>query len=1335
MGKWIRHQWARRAAGVIAGLLGLWLLAWLAVPPLLKSQIESRASAALGRAVSVGGVDFRPWSLELDLRNLAIAGMKPEDPPLLRVARLHVNAELQSLLRWAPVVDELRIEAPELVLRHLGPGRYDIDDLLARFAQPQPDPAEAAAPLRFALYNLTLEQGSIEFIDDAVGRTHAVRDLRIAVPFLSSLPSQREVKVAPRLAFNLNGSQFDSEAQATPFDASRRADVALQLTGFDLTPYLGYLPSSLPVRLRSGVVDAQIKLAFEQNPDPAVRLTGALALSRVQLADRAGSDLLAFDRLSLGLDDVRPLERVVRLGTVRLEQPVLDVRRDAAGRLNLLELVADRAASGVPAQAATRPAAASSPAAPARDGSGWSLETREFIVAGGRLRWQDALARPAARLEVSAIGARLGGIRWPVSEPVAIQFDADLAGGHLNIEGSATDREAQLALRLQSLALKAAAPYLAQWLVPQLEGTLGAELGLRWMAPAGIELTAQRLTLDGLALVAGRQSLASVRQIELGDGRIDWSRRTANAGRLRVVMPRIPLARDAQGRWMVESWLRAEPADTSRAPASSPGHAPAGGAARDMTVSASSARPSQGRTDPAGAEAWSLSLGAFDLEGGMLSWQDLAAPRPVELDLTALRIEGRGLSNGRQSGTLHVSTRLGAPRAEPGRLDFRGRVGLEPLLVQGKLDARALPLQVLSPYLQSFLNIELLRAEAGFRGDVRFAQESAGPAVRVSGDVQLEDFRANTAGPLSASASTAPLVPVADGVVTGTSTGRPTAAPAHAPVSGPGAASAEALRISEELLSWKTLNLRGLDVALSPGRPTQVEVRETTLADFYARIAINEAGRINLQDLVRASDAAARPGASGASGAASGPEGAASRAAAGESVGQGGPAPAIGPVGGASAPAVGPAPATAAAPAQVRFGPISLVNGRVLFSDRFVKPNYSANLSELTGRLGAFSSVPPDAGAPQMADLDLRGRAEGTATLEITGRLNPLAQPLALDVRGKVRDLELPALSPYSVKYAGHGIERGKLSLDVNYRIQPDGQLTASNNLVLNQLTFGEAVPGAPNSLPVRLAVALLADRNGVIDINLPVSGSLNDPQFSIGPIIFKVIVNLVVKAITSPFSLLASAFGGGGDELGAATFVPGTAVLAPGATQSLDKVAKALTDRPTLRMTVIGTASIEVERDAYRRDRLRQLLLAEKRREAIAAGQSVTGPGPTAVSDAEYPALLKEVYRRADMPKPRNLIGMTRDLPVPEMEALLLANIAADEQALRELAVARAVTVRDYLAAQKLPTDRLFLGAPRVVDAQGRVTGAGASATPVAPAANPGAAWSPRAELELATR
>jgi hypothetical protein len=348
------------------------------------------------------------------------------------------------------------------------------------------------------------------------------------------------------------------------------------------------------------------------------------------------------------------------------------------------------------------------------------------------------------------------------------------------------------------------------------------------------------------------------------------------------------------------------------------------------------------------------------------------------------------------------------------------------------------------------------------------------------------------------------------------------------------------------LLNWKVLSLRGLALAIAPGSPTQVDVKETVLSDFYTRLVLDASGRFNLQDLLKA-DAAPPTTAK----------------------------PSLSPSPSASAPAT-----ASAAPAVVRLGPVSLTGGRVDFADRFIKPNYSANLTELTGKLGAFSSQ-PQAGEPAMAELVLRGRAQGTATLDIQGQINPLAKPLVLDIKARVRDLELPPLSAYAVSHAGHGIERGKLSVDLTYKVQADGQLLASNNIVLNQLKFGDKVDGAPTSLPVRLAVALLADRQGVIDIDLPVSGSLNDPEFKLGPIIFKLIVNLVVKAVTAPFSLIANAFGSA-EEPGVVNFAPGSAALDLDGRAGLDQVVKALQERPALQMTVVGMASLELEREAY---------------------------------------------------------------------------------------------------------------------------------------------------------
>jgi len=254
--------------------------------------------------------------------------------------------------------------------------------------------------------------------------------------------------------------------------------------------------------------------------------------------------------------------------------------------------------------------------------------------------------------------------------------------------------------------------------------------------------------------------------------------------------------------------------------------------------------------------------------------------------------------------------------------------------------------------------------------------------------------------------------------------------------------------------------------------------------------------------------------------------------------------------------------------------------------------------------------------------------------------------------------------------------------------------LTATNKLVLNQLQFGEEIAGAPRTLPVRLAVALLADRKGRSTSITPLRGSLNDPQFSIGPLIWKAIVNLIVKAATAPFSLITGGAGGGGDS-SAIVFDPGSAALNATAKENLDKIAKALIDKPSLRLTVSGSASLEQERIPYQKQRLRQLTQAEKRRVAVRAGKDAAEAEP--VTDAEYPDLLAALYKRADIAKPRNMVGLAKDLPVADMENLLITNIPVDEEVIRQLAVERGGVVRDYLLAQKVPTERLFLGAVRV--------------------------------------
>ena len=1140
---------------------------------------------------------------------------------------------------------------------------------------------------RFALHDVEIVAGAADLVDRPLGTTHRLRDLQLALPFLSSLAVDRDTKVEPRLSFTLDGSRFASTAVATPFRSDGRTEASLTLQGLDALPFLGYLPESLPVRLRSATLGADLKVAFVRSPRASLRIAGSVEARDIAVTDRQSAALLDVGSVELKIADLRPLEQTAAFDRLVVTAPRLQARRGRDGRIDLL-LAAEAPARPPARPTLPAPAAASgAPAATARTPGGWSVSLAELSLRAGRLDFRDAAVEPAASVALREVSLDARALRWPLGAPVAFDGGVTLAGagaggGRLKFSGRAGERSAKVSLSVAELPLALARPWLRPYLDPALDGRLTAELGAEWRrtdggdAAGGLTLSAKRLRLADLVLApagaassSARGALASVGAIELADAAVEPAARRVSIGRLAVRRPKLALERGADGRWNAERWL---------AGSVPPAAAAASGAGRAVAPAAS-VRPGGADGAVAAAPRWQVALGSVSVEAGALQLRDGAARRPVTIGLGEIALEAGGLAfDAAQPAPLTFSARVtasagtsaaGMPGGDAGgRIDFRGSVGPVaggvPSAARGKLTVENLPLAAFEPYFGGGFNLVVERALTSLRGDVGYAASPAGPRLQFKGDATLDDVRAVVVAPAADAA------PAAGGGRGGT--------------------------VGSPVLRWKSLGVRGIDLAFAPGAPLRLAVQESTLADLYARVVIDEQGRVNLQDLLR-SPAPAAPAKESA------------RSTGGATVTTA-PLPAPAAVGGDGAAPV------------IRLGPTAFVNGRIEFTDRFVRPNYSASLTRLNGRLGAFTSVPPPAGAPpQLADLELRGNAEGTASLEISGKVNPLAKPLALDIKARVRDLDLPPLSPYAVKYAGYGIERGRMSVDVAYLVTPQGRLTASNNIVLNQLVFGDKVDGAANSLPVKLAAALLADGDGVINLDLPVSGSINDPQFSIGGVVLKLIGNLVVKAVSSPFRLIASAVRGAGAaaEADRVEFAPGSATLGAPAQQALDAIAQALAERPQLRLTVAGASSLEAEREGLKRDRLQRMVQAEKRRRSAAAAGGAAAPGgQAAASDgidaAEYPALLAAVYRRSDLAKPRNLLGTARELPVPEMEALLLAGIAVDEDAMQRLAARRAAVVRDYLLGRQLPAARVFVGAAKVV------------------AAGESERWTPHADLKL---
>jgi hypothetical protein len=386
-----------------------------------------------------------------------------------------------------------------------------------------------------------------------------------------------------------------------------------------------------------------------------------------------------------------------------------------------------------------------------------------------------------------------------------------------------------------------------------------------------------------------------------------------------------------------------------------------------------------------------------------------------------------------------------------------------------------------------------------------------------------------------------------------------------------------------------------------------------------------------------------------------------------------------------------PAPPSKQAALPVRIGKVTLQGGTVNFSDFFVKPNYTVNVTKVAGRVSGLSST-----ADTVADLELRGSYANSAPVQVVGKLNPLAAKSFLDIKAEVKGVDLVAFSPYSGKYAGYNIDKGKLSLNVAYKLE-NKQLTADNRLFIDQLTFGDKVesPDA-TKLPVNLAIALLKNNRGEIDLNLPISGSLDDPEFSIGGLVVKVIINLFVKAVTSPFALLGSMFGGG-EELSNIEFAPGRATVNDAATKRLESLAKALTERDSLKLEITGRADPEADKEGIKRVAIERAVKAEKLKDQLKKGSEGGSVDAVEVTAAEYPVYLQRAYKEAKFPKPRNLIGMQKDLPVEEMEKLMLANIPATDDDVQQLALRRAENVQGWLINEgKVPSERLFLVEPK---------------------------------------
>jgi outer membrane protein OmpA-like peptidoglycan-associated protein len=459
----------------------------------------------------------------------------------------------------------------------------------------------------------------------------------------------------------------------------------------------------------------------------------------------------------------------------------------------------------------------------------------------------------------------------------------------------------------------------------------------------------------------------------------------------------------------------------------------------------------------------------------------------------------------------------------------------------------------------------------------------------------------------------------------------------------------------DDLVNWKRLLAKGVDIGTSP---SYISLEEIAVEELYSRIIINEDGSLNVQNIVTAdTEKSSKAFESGGTQIESGAH---------------------------------PSEPKDSETMPINIGKIVFKKGKINFSDRSISPTYSANLVDIQGYVSGLMSK-----ENQRADVSFEGKLEGYAPLEITGTVNPFTEDLFVDIRVRFKDVDLSPVSPYSGKYVGYKIQKGKLSLDLDYLIDQQ-KLDSTNDVYINQFNFGESVesPDALN-LPVKLAVSLLKDRKGQISLHLPVTGRIDDPEFSVSKIILKMLKNILVKAATSPFSLISSVLDND-EDLSFIEFDAGSSELSNDAKTKLDALTKALYERPELELEISGFVDIEKDEQGLISHRFNRRIKAQKFKNIKKEETAPKSVDSVIIEPEEYEKYLKMAYKAGEFEKPKNFLGMTKDIPVPEMEALILKDIKITEDDLRILAKERAQAVKNYILEQdKVEPHRLFLVKP----------------------------------------
>ncbi len=1192
----------------VGTLLFYTLMGFVITPLIVRWAVPKYARDSLKCEATLSEVRMNPFLLTFEARGFEIK--KAEGTPLASFERFFVDLELKSLFRWALILRDLRLEKPVVHAIIEPDGGLNLQALVPKKTEEVKEPEKPdSKPFRMLLQSVSMLGGKVAVIDrrqsEPAELIVEMFDLRLTD--LSTLQDYDGKYLFTTTTPNGEKFEWQGEITLAPFRSSGKINIAALRTA----TLWEFLRDKVNLDPPGGLIDITAEYRFDASCSPTICVLEGFHLSLSDLSLKlvdSDQDFFNWKQFEVDAPSFDLVQKTLQVDRILLDGCALDVRRDPSGRMNLQQIVRDVSSrqeeeekTPVPE---TQPAPPAEPPASAPDASPLQVNADAIEIKGMSVAFDDANPKAPFKGGVSSIDLNL---------KASLRTGAQ-GGGTAAADGPNEAKSSPpLGLTLEGLLLNLGDVY--------------------------------------LKLADSEKAVLELKKLELDAPRLDLGEKNVQVSKLLVDGGAVDVRVDPSGLTNLERIVRGLGRQQPE----------------ESKTTASEAPPEKSPEDAASPSAdtpFKVSADAVDIKGIAFAFNDSSRATPVKAGCSDIGLHfkasiqaGAGAPGGTiseisseiqeiQLGEAQSSEplfRTGKLTVEGGQCSLGDRSVVVPRIAlsdghvdvsrdsEGRINWMQLfapkdaagesPASRASSKSDSAWKVLVKSFEMeGFRSRLSdLAAQPDKPLYDVQGfkarlsDVDgrsplgfAVDFQVEQGGSVSLSGRVDPKAPaveaqvdVADFVLTPL---QPFLEPfvtlvlqsaavstqgklSYAVPGGPanlvydGSFKLSKLNLTEPgsdatYLGLGAMQIPRLKLTLQPNR---FDAEEVKLSGLVGELIIAEDKTVNLTRVIKSQDGGEKPPAA-------------------------------------------PQPKTKEKQGEFpfRIGKVQVDDGNVVFADLSLKPKFSARIHALKGVVTGISSA-----SDARARIQLDGRVDRFGLAKITGMLQLYDFQHSTEIEMDFRNLEMTTLSPYSGKFAGRQIKSGKLSTDLKYRIQ-NRKLVGDNKIIVDNLVLGEHVdsPDAVN-LPLDLALALLKDSQGRIDLGLPVSGDLDNPEFSIGPLIWKTLVGVITRAVTAPFRALGSLFGGKGEEFNSVEFEPGSAELLPPEKENLQKLAEALTKRPQLKLILLGTYSPTAD-GAELKD------LSVRRSVAARLGSGLKpeeDPGPLDLNDSDTREQLEELF------------------------------------------------------------------------------------------------------------